>query len=140
MLTNVAFFVPGQPQGKGRARVGRVGAHARMYTPAKTEAYEGLVAQMATAAMGGCPPIEQPCRVEVEIVFAIPASWSKKKRQQALDGQVLPAIKPDADNVIKAVCDGANGIVWRDDVQAVQGMWTKRYGERPGVFVCVAVV
>ncbi len=29
-LRPVMFTVPGEPQGKGRPRIGRVGAHARM--------------------------------------------------------------------------------------------------------------
>ena len=47
MITNVAFVVPGEPQGKGRARVGKINGHARMFTPAKTVAYEGLIALAA---------------------------------------------------------------------------------------------
>lgn len=41
----VMFTVPGEPVGKGRPRIGRVGAHARMFTPAKTANYEGLIAR-----------------------------------------------------------------------------------------------
>ncbi|HFX1196683.1 TPA: RusA family crossover junction endodeoxyribonuclease, partial [Pseudomonas aeruginosa] len=32
-LRPVMFTVPGEPVGKGRPRIGRVGAHARMFTP-----------------------------------------------------------------------------------------------------------
>jgi len=39
---------------------------------------------------------------------------------------------------VKAVCDGMNGVVWRDDVQAVEGSWRKVYGETPGLRVRVA--
>ena len=49
----IVFTVPGEPQGKGRPRIGRVGQHARMFTPAKTVAYEGLVALAAQEAMQG---------------------------------------------------------------------------------------
>ncbi|PQM05684.1 RusA family crossover junction endodeoxyribonuclease, partial [Pseudomonas aeruginosa] len=52
-LRPVMFTVPGEPQGKGRPRIGRVGAHARMFTPAKTVAYEGLVAMAAQEALAG---------------------------------------------------------------------------------------
>ena len=30
----IHFHIPGQPAGKGRPRIGKVGAHARMFTPA----------------------------------------------------------------------------------------------------------
>lgn len=140
MITNVAFIVPGEPQGKGRARVGKIGGHARMFTPAKTAAYEGLVAMAAQQAMGGHPPLEGACMVEMYITVPVPASWSKKKTAAALAGQVYPTTKPDKDNVIKAIYDGMNGVVWRDDVQAVDGIQRKRYGPVPGVRVRVALL
>ena len=43
------FTVPGVPQGKGRARFG----NGRTYTPAKTVAYEGLIALAGQQAMEG---------------------------------------------------------------------------------------
>lgn len=138
MITNIAFVVPGEPQGKGRARVGTIGGHARMFTPAKTVAYEGLIAHAAQLAMRGAAPLDGDCRLEVDIVCSVPASWSGKKRTQALAGGIRPAKKPDADNIVKAVCDGMNGVVWRDDVQAVEGSWRKVYGETPGLRVRVA--
>lgn len=140
MITNVAFVVPGEPQGKGRARVGKIGNHARMFTPDKTVAYEGLIAHAAQMAMRETPPFTGDCRMEVDIVCSVPASWSAKKRAQALAGTIRPAKKPDSDNVLKAACDGMNGVVWRDDVQAVEGAWRKVYGETPGLRVRVAVL
>jgi Holliday junction resolvase RusA-like endonuclease len=140
MLTNVAFTVPGDPQGKGRARVGKIGGHARMFTPAKTVAYEGLIAMAAQQAMAGCKPFVGACAVEVECVFAMPKSMSKKHRVDALAGRMRPTKKPDGDNVLKAVCDGINGVVWVDDVQAVDSRVIKRYGETPCVQVRVALL
>ena len=134
----VSFTVPGEPQGKGRPRVGSVAGRARMFTPAKTVAYEGLIAHAAQAAMRGGQPFDGPCRIELDVLCTVPASWSAKKRAQALAGAIRPAKKPDADNVLKAVCDGLNGVVWRDDAQAVEGMWRKVYAETPGVRVWVA--
>ncbi|WP_049288852.1 RusA family crossover junction endodeoxyribonuclease, partial [Pseudomonas aeruginosa] len=49
-LRPVMFTVPGEPVGKGRPRIGRVGAHARMFTPAKTANYEGLIAHSGQQA------------------------------------------------------------------------------------------
>ena len=94
----------------------------------------------AAQAMGGAPMLVGDCRLEVEIVCSVPASWSQKKRAAALQGDIRPAKKPDSDNVIKAVCDGMNGVVWKDDVQAVEGWWRKTYGETPGVHVRVAAL
>jgi Holliday junction resolvase RusA-like endonuclease len=136
-MTCIAFTVPGQPQGKGRARVGRVNGHARMFTPAKTAAYEGLIAFAARHAMNGHDLLEGPCMVSMDIVCQIPTSWSAKKQRQAVSGAIRPITKPDVDNVEKAVFDGCNGVVWKDDVQVVDVRKSKRYGLQPGVTVVI---
>ncbi|WP_411387917.1 RusA family crossover junction endodeoxyribonuclease [Pseudomonas aeruginosa] len=134
-LRPVMFTVPGEPVGKGRPRIGRVGAHARMFTPAKTVAYEGLVAMAAQQAMAGRPLITRPCLIEIWMYHQVPASWSKRKRAQALAGEIAAMRKPDADNCLKAICDACNGVVWRDDVQATRGIFQKLWSETPGVHV-----
>jgi Holliday junction resolvase RusA-like endonuclease len=136
----IRFHIPGEPQGKGRPRIGKVGQHARMFTPAKTVAYEGLVAFAAEQAMAGRQPLAGPCRIELDVVCTVPASWSLKKQAMAVAGEVWPTKKPDADNVLKAVCDGINGVVWVDDAQAVIVAMRKRYGRTPGVGVVVSAV
>src|SRR5512135_2213108 len=131
----IHFTVPGQPQGKARPRVGKVNGHARMFTPSKTVAYESAVAHAAWIAMDGAALIDGPCRVVLRIECQAPASWSKKKTDRALCGEIRPTTKPDIDNVIKAVFDGCNGVVWKDDVQVVMLACSKRYGTSPGVTV-----
>lgn len=133
----IRFTVPGEPQGKGRPRVGKVGPHVRMFTPAKTAAYEGLISHAAHLSMRGRPPLTGACRIELDVVCTVPASWSQRKQRQALAGELWPTKKPDADNVLKAVCDGINGVVWVDDTQAVIVAMRKRYGPTPGVTVVV---
>jgi Holliday junction resolvase RusA-like endonuclease len=134
----IAFCVPGEPQGKGRPRATTINGMARLYTPKKTASYEGLVAHAAQQAMRGAVPFDRPCRIELDVLCTVPASWSAKKRAQALAGAIRPTKKPDADNVLKAVCDGMNGVVWRDDVQVVEWSGRKLYAETPGVNVRVA--
>lgn len=136
-LKPVTFVVPGEPVGKGRPRVGKVGNHARLFTPEKTVSYEGLIAHTAQQAMRGRALIAGPVMVELFITVSVPQSWSKKRKLQALAGQIFPTKKPDKDNIIKAIYDGLNGVVWVDDVQAVDGHQRKRYGETPGVSVRV---
>lgn len=140
MITNVAFTIPGDPQGKGRAKIVRIGGFSRMATPAKTVAYEGLVAMAAQQAMKGADPLQCPCVVEIVATFTPPASTSRKHRAEMIAGRMHPAKKPDIDNICKACFDGMNGVVWKDDVQAVQVLLRKRYGETPGVHVMVAAM
>jgi Holliday junction resolvase RusA-like endonuclease len=133
----VSFEVPGQAVGKGRPRIGKVGQHARMFTPAKTVNYEGMVALAAHQAMAGAPLIEGPCIARLRIECQIPASWSGKKQRAAAAGDLMPTTKPDVDNVIKAIFDACNGVVWKDDVQVVDLVLSKRYSLAPRVFVCI---
>lgn len=137
MTGSVLVIVEGEPVGKGRARTvvrGKGGkAFAQHYTPEKTRTYEQMVADEARKAMAGREPIAGPCMLELSLVCGVPASWSKKKRAAALAGELFPAKKPDIDNVAKAICDSFNAIVWVDDVQVVDLVARKRYGETPHV-------
>lgn len=134
-LRPVMFTVPGEPVGKGRPRIGRVGGHARMFTPAKTANYEGLVAMAAQEALAGRSLIAGPVLIELRMFHPIPRSWSKKRQAMALVGEVMPTVKCDADNCLKAVCDALNGVAWKDDTQVVNVMLAKRYAEVPRVEV-----
>ena len=52
-----------------------------------------------------------------------------------ISGALLPAKKPDLDNVAKIVCDALNGVAYKDDAQVVKLTVHKRYSERPEVAV-----
>jgi Holliday junction resolvase RusA-like endonuclease len=133
----IEFVVPGEPVGKGRPRAFRMGNGVRMHTPENTARYENLVAIAAQQAMAGRAPMGGPVAVEMVLVTAPPASWSQKKRNQALDRMILPTTKPDCDNVLKAIADACNGIVWGDDRQITDVVIRKRYGMRPMARVTV---
>ncbi|MFP3756807.1 RusA family crossover junction endodeoxyribonuclease [Cupriavidus sp. SIMBA_020] len=136
-LRRVVFAIPGQPVAKGRPKFARQGGFVRTYTPEKTATYENLVKLFATQAMSGRPPIEGPVELWLDINLQIPTSWSKKRQREAAAGLVAATKKPDADNVLKAVKDGMNGIVWLDDAQAVEYRISKRYSTSPCVQVSV---
>ena len=123
------FHVPGLPQGKGRARFGA----GRAYTPAKTVAYEGLIGFYAGEAMAGHELIDAPIYLCVTATFPIPPSWSPRRKREAR----YHASKPDADNILKAVGDGCNAIVWRDDSHIAVAKITKVYGEPVGLDIIV---
>ncbi|ALV06684.1 RusA family crossover junction endodeoxyribonuclease [Roseateles depolymerans] len=132
-MSAVTFVVPGQPQGKGRAKIVKIGGFSRMATPAKTVAYEGLVAHAAQMALAGRPLLQGPVHVRLAVECQVPGSWSQKKQRAAINGEVMPTTKPDIDNVIKAVFDGCNGVLWKDDVQVVQVTVVKQYSATPCV-------
>lgn len=143
----VEFFVPGEPVGKGRHRAvprkrrdkstGKMGSYIAHITPKRTEDYEALVASTGCEAMAGRSLINVPVLVELRMGLAIPKSESKKRKAAMAAGLVMPTKKPDMDNVIKAIFDGLNGVVWVDDVQVVDSIVRKRFAEVPGVRVRV---
>lgn len=137
MTTEIQFVVPGQPVAKGRAKAAMRGKFITMYTPAKTVNYEGLVTHAASFAMAGKDLIKGAVSVELDIRLQIPESWSNKKKISAASGEIAATKKPDIDNIFKAIADGMNGVVLRDDSQIVQATNTKRYAETPGVIVIV---
>ncbi|CAM4092662.1 RusA family crossover junction endodeoxyribonuclease [Bordetella tumbae] len=136
----IEFVIPGVPQGKGRPRAAMRGKHIRLYTPEKTATYESTVSLAGYKAMAGRAPIEGPVMAMLTIKLPIPASWSKRKQAAALAGTELPTKKPDADNVIKAIFDAMNGVVWVDDTQVVDMVVRKRYALVPGVVVRISTV
>ena len=134
----ISFTVPGKPIAKGRPRITARGGFARSYTPAKTVAYEGLVALAGETAMGGLAPLTGPLKLRVVATFPIAESWNKAKKAGALAGSIRHTGKPDADNILKAIGDGLNAVVWADDSQIVEATIVKQYGAFPGVLVEVA--
>lgn len=127
----ITFSVPGVPVAKGRPRFSTASGFVRAHSPAKTVNYETLVRVSAQRAMLGRPPMSGPIRLSILIVLPIPTSWSKEKQRKAVAGEVLPTKKPDMDNVVKALCDGMNSVVFRDDSNVVDLNVTKRYGQVP---------
>ncbi|MDN4982242.1 RusA family crossover junction endodeoxyribonuclease [Bradyrhizobium sp. WYCCWR 13022] len=137
MTEPVTITVQGPPQGKGRARAFIRGGRVGHYTPQKTRTYESLIFGAAVDAMGDRPPFEQAVEFTLRAIYPVPASWSQRKQQQAITGEIKPTKKPDLDNVLKAWNDGLNGVVYRDDSQVVLFAVEKRYGPQPLVVVTV---
>lgn len=136
----IKFTVSGEPVAKGRPRATAAGGFVRMYTPKKTATYEEHVAYCAIAAMnesGLIRPLECPVKIDLVACMPIPKSMSKKKREQAIAGLIVPAKKPDIDNVAKSILDGLNGVVFKDDNQIVQLIVTKCYSDVPKVDVSI---
>ena len=105
----VKFIVPGPAQAKQRPRVNR--NTGRIYTPGATHKYEKLVKE----SYGDNPCFEdQFISIKITFKFEVPKSYSKKKRAEALAGDLRPT-KADIDNYIKSVLDGLNKVAFLDD-------------------------
>lgn len=89
------FTVPGRPVPKQRPRAGNNG---KLYTPKPTREYEKAVGWAAKQVFVN--PYDGP----IELILKI----------------YLMARAGDLDNYIKSICDGLNGIAWRDDSQVTR--------------------
>ena len=105
----IKFIIPGPAQAKQRPRVNR--NTGRIYTPGATHKYEKLVKE----SYGDNPCFEdQFISIKIIFKFEVPKSYSKKKRAEALAGNLRPT-KADIDNYIKSVLDGLNKVAFLDD-------------------------
>jgi Holliday junction resolvase RusA-like endonuclease len=119
----ITFVVPGKPQPLQRARVGRIGAHARMYDTEANTTNKATVGFHASCAMKGKPLLQGPLRLNVCFYIEKPKSKVRKNSNPF----PYPDSKPDLDNCIKLVCDALNGVVWKDDAQVVRLEASKRW-------------
>ena len=135
MAYTISFTVPGDPRGKGRPKATSRGGHARVYTDAKTRAYEDQIAMLTKAAMQGLEPLAGPVHVNVRVLFKPAPSASKRAREAMMAMEIMPTKRPDLDNVVKAILDGMNGVAFKDDAQVCSMTAAKRYAETAGVDV-----
>jgi Holliday junction resolvase RusA-like endonuclease len=139
---DLIISIPGPFRGKGRHRTrvhhsgGRI--FARQHADPATAQYEGILRHFGHQAMkaaGIFTPFECPCWARVTATWTPPASWSGKKRQRAIAGEVEHVVKPDGDNIGKIIGDGFNKIIWADDSQVSRWEILKQYGEAEGLHV-----
>lgn len=129
----IRFEVPGNPKGKARPRFAREGRGVRTYTPDSTVAYEHEIKLRAQIA--GIRLIDGPVMLHVVAVREIPASASAATRN-ALQGKPCD-VKPDWDNIGKAVSDALNGVAYRDDSQVVHVTVEKRWGDEGKLIILI---
>ena len=137
MSEPITISLHGQPQGKGRARAFVRSGHIGHYTPEKTRTYEGMIRTVAMQELGGRLPLDEPLEFALLAIFPVPASWSERKRRQAITGEIKPGKKPDLDNIAKAWNDALNGVAYRDDSLICKMTLDKRYGPQALVVVTV---
>lgn len=135
-MEQIAFAFPFEPVAKGRPRFRVCGKYVQTYTPGKTKAFEKLVANYYQTAAGGHKyEAGIPLAVTVTFGMKIPISLTKKARTEILEGKRQHTVKPDLDNLVKAILDALNGIAWHDDAQIVELHIAKKYVQSPHIFI-----
>lgn len=139
-MKTICFTVPGKPQGKARARTFYKPKTQGMssVTPEKTVLYENFISTCYLQIAGEERFADTAyIRIRIQAFYGIPKSSSKVKREAMLKGELLPAKKPDIDNIAKAVLDALNSVAYRDDTQVVELQLRKQYSEKPRVEICM---
>lgn len=118
------FIIPGVPGVKQRPRFTK--KTGRAYTPQQTINYENLVKMIYKGEFWDCLPME----MTIIALFPIPKSFSKKRIDQCLSGQMAPSVK-DCDNIAKIIADGLNNIAYSDDKHINRLNVLKLYTQNP---------
>ena len=74
-------------------------------------------------------PLQGPLRLKCSFLMPRPKRLYRKKDAE---GEVWSSSRPDLDNLIKAVKDALNGIVWHDDSQVASLTVEKHYHSKTG--------
>lgn len=113
----IKFTVLGKPQGKARPRFRNVGNYVSTYNTKSTTEYEKLVKLSAIEQCKGQLNKEYTGLVKMSIkAYFKPNKSISKKQHDLLIGQAHLK-RPDLDNLIKIICDGLNGVAYKDDNQ-----------------------
>jgi len=123
---SVSFRVDGVPVPQGSKTVAKAGSRVwlRDANASKLKPWRALVAEAADVG------VSFDCPVVVSMTFFMPMPKRPKF--------AVPAVKPDADKLVRAVCDGMTdaGLI-ADDSRVVRLIAEKVYSESPGVEVTV---
>lgn len=112
----ISFVVPGVPVSQPRQRHAIIAGKLRNYTPQNhpVQSFKAAVRLCASAANAGKPPATGPLLVECIFVFPRPKGKRWKNKPMVRE---YKSVKPDCDNITKALLDSCKGILWVDDAQ-----------------------
>ena len=126
-MIEIVFY--GTPIGKARPRFGRTkSGQVVTFTAQKTRNFERDLRSLAQVAMIGKTVLEGPVKVTLTACFShkTKTGWHVSR--------------PDLDNIIKAVLDALNGIVFDDDSAVCELVASKKYDSEERIEVQVVNV
>jgi len=133
----ITFTIYGNPVAQGRARSTIINGHIVAYDPKKSRDFKGDVKAVAQAHVPD-KLLTEPLVLEAKIYRPVPKSFSKRKREAALTGNLRPTSKPDLKNYIAGIEDALEKMIFENDSQIVSyGESGKWYGDPPRVEVTI---
>ncbi len=134
---SISFSVEGKARPKARPQSSSRHGFLRHYTPRATTNYEDAIRKAAVSALNGRSPFDGPVSMSVIVRRRPPSRVPKATREQMLAGHLRPTIRPDLDNILKAVADAMNKAIIRDDADIVDLVGAKRYAVDDGIDVII---
>ena len=119
-MASIIVEIPGRPVPLERHRMNR----GRAYLPKRSADWRRGAQLIMKAAMRGRKPLEGP------LILMVTAAWKNPKSGPNKNAN-LHTIAPDASNILKAVEDAGNGILWKDDCQIWAVEMSKIYPDPP---------
>lgn len=132
----VAFRVDSKQFTAGNLAVGVSKDGRRFSRPAKqsadAKAYMLEIKRAAAEAMGDRPVLTGPLRLDVSFFKPRPKNHRKASGGLSAAGerQPWPDARPDADKLVRNICDRMKGIVYQDDGQICGLVAWKHWGDR----------
>ena len=130
----VSFTIPMKPTGKGRPRLG---ARGRVFTPARTKAYENFIKGCYWEQCDGFYFADRPITLHIKAYMPILTKFKKSEKEAALRGELKPSAKPDVDNILKAILDALNEVAYDDDRFIYQLTIERIYSDNPRTEVII---
>lgn len=141
-MITTTFTVPGIAQPKGSTKSFRHAKTGRIVTTSdnpELKNFEHIV--RVTALEAGLRPVSAACIVSCEFIFPRPKKHFGTKGLLPRYEHAPHTVKPDADKLRRAVCDGLTGVAYNDDAQVIGcDRERKRYadpGEPPRTIITV---
>ncbi len=138
----IELLIPGEPIAQPRQRHAARMVHGNIMSMnyvKKDSPIHAFKAALQIDAAGKWigPPSQNPFIVNIVATFSRPKNMIWKKREMPRKPKMS---KPDLDNLMKAVFDGLNKIVWQDDSQIFEVTMKKEYAagdEQPGTMILI---
>lgn len=134
----IEFRVDGKIRGKARPRFNVYSK--KVYTTQQDKVFESNIASSYLNAYETFYSKEKYLRLEADMYFAIPKSYTKKRKALCLSGKERPNKKPDSDNVLKGIADGLNNIAYEDDIQLIEMEGRKFYTSEENDYMIIRLI
>lgn len=132
------FTVLGIAKGQGRPRACKRGQHAGMFKAKVDAQNETNIAAQVVAQKPVLIGQGVPVALTLEVYVPRPKlHFDSKGYIKDRFYNARPTSKPDVSNILKAIEDALNGIVWHDDSQIYRVEVERGYGDTPKTVIKV---